>query len=103
MITVHILEPRGSRNYRASELQAHNIYSANTLDGATGGRANAANQVAERKDSEGNIIPDYVQPGFSKDDIKNMGGSLKIHARIGLQIDIRVIAKINGDIAIGIL
>jgi hypothetical protein len=32
-----------------------------------------------------------------------MGGSLKVHVRLALEVDIRVIAKLKGDICIGIL
>jgi hypothetical protein len=41
--------------------------------------------------------------GFSKRDVENMGGSLKVHVRLALKADIRVIAEIKGDICIGIL
>jgi hypothetical protein len=40
---------------------------------------------------------------ITKDDVKNMGGSLKVHVRLNIEVDVRVIAKIKGDIAIGIL
>ena len=41
-------------------------------------------------------------PGFGMhgEDVK---GSLKIHIKIDLEADIRVIAKVKGDIAIGLL
>lgn len=34
---------------------------------------------------------------------KDVNGSLKIHIKIDLEADIRVIAKVKGDIAIGLL
>jgi len=40
---------------------------------------------------------------ITKQDVKDMGGSLKVHIRLNLEVDVRVIAKIKGDIAIGIL
>jgi len=40
---------------------------------------------------------------ITKDAIEQMGGSLKVHIRLNLEVDIRVIAKVKGDIAIGIL
>lgn len=46
---------------------------------------------------------DYIPKGFSKEDIKDMGGSLKVHVRLALEVDIRIIAKVKGDICIGIL
>jgi len=41
--------------------------------------------------------------GLTKDDAENMAGSLKIHVKIALEVDIRIIAKIKGDVIIGIL
>ena len=38
--------------------------------------------------------------GLEGEDVK---GSLKIHIKLNLEADIRVIAKIKGDIAIGLL
>lgn len=32
-----------------------------------------------------------------------MGGSLKVHVRLALEADIRIVAKVKGDICIGIL
>jgi len=40
---------------------------------------------------------------ISKQEVKDMGGSLKVHIRLNLEVDIRIIAKVKGDIAIGIL
>jgi hypothetical protein len=36
-------------------------------------------------------------------DNKDVEGSLKVHNRLDLEADIRIIAKIKGDIAIGLL
>ena len=36
-------------------------------------------------------------------DVADVQGSLKIHIKLNLDVDIRIIAKIKGDIAIGIL
>lgn len=40
---------------------------------------------------------------ITKDEVKDMGGSLKVHVRLNIEVDVRVIAKVKGDIAIGIL
>jgi len=40
---------------------------------------------------------------ITKAEVNDMGGSLKVHVRLSLEVDIRVIAKVKGDIAIGIL
>lgn len=40
--------------------------------------------------------------GFGLDD-KDVKGSLKVHIKLDLEADIRIIAKIKGDIAIGLL
>ena len=37
------------------------------------------------------------------EEVKAMGGSLKVHIRLNIEVDIRVIAKVKGDIAVGIL
>ena len=42
--------------------------------------------------------PDFMPEGFSKRDVENMGGSLKVHVRLALKADIRIIAEIKGDI-----
>lgn len=40
---------------------------------------------------------------INKAEVNDMGGSLKVHIRLNLEVDVRVIAKVKGDIAIGIL
>ncbi len=40
--------------------------------------------------------------GFGLDN-KDVKGSLKVHIKLDLEADIRIIAKIKGDIAIGLL
>jgi hypothetical protein len=40
--------------------------------------------------------------GFGMDN-KDVKGSLKVHIKLDLEADIRIIAKIKGDIAIGLL
>lgn len=41
--------------------------------------------------------------GLTKADTDAMAGSLKIHVKLALEVDIRIIARLKGDIAIGIL
>lgn len=40
---------------------------------------------------------------ITKEEVANMGGSLRVHIRLNLEVDVRVIAKLKGDIAIGLL
>jgi len=76
-----------------------------TLDSAPGGRKGGVGDLTKNNDDStgSDVVPDYIPKGFSKEDIKNMGGSLKVHVRLALEVDIRVIAKVKGDICIGIL
>ena len=53
-------------------------------------------------DSATSDTPDYIPKGFSNEDVKNMGGCLKVHVRLALE-DVRVVAKVKGDICIGVL
>ncbi|OCL10624.1 hypothetical protein AOQ84DRAFT_387378 [Glonium stellatum] len=61
-------------------------------------KAPAVGGLAESVSSELGSKP----PGFGMqgEDVK---GSLKIHIKLDLEADIRVIAKVKGDIAIGLL
>lgn len=77
-------------------------YSGQTVDSAPGGRSTAG-EVGPPETATTSTTPDYIPKGFSKEDIKNMGGSLKVHVRLALEVDIRVIAKVKGDICLGIL
>ena len=49
---------------------------------------------------EGTTKDDEVKSSPKKDEVN---GSLKIHIKIDLEADIRIIAKVKGDIAIGLL
>lgn len=40
---------------------------------------------------------------LGKDAAEDVAGSLKIHIKLALEIDIQIMARIKGDIAIGIL
>ncbi|KAJ9616899.1 hypothetical protein H2200_000619 [Cladophialophora chaetospira] len=78
-----------------------------SYDSAPGGRRSggevarpATNAVSsDDKDSKPSSMPE----GFSKRDVENMGGSLKVHVRLALKADIRITAEIHGDIVVGIL
>lgn len=76
-----------------------------TFDNAPGGRnrGEIAKPTGGDVDNSTKDPPDYMPEGFSKRDVENMGGSLKVHVRLALKADIRIIAKIRGDICIGIL
>lgn len=58
-----------------------------------GGGNNPARTSSENKDANA---------GFGLDN-KDVKGSLKVHIKLDLEADIRIIAKIKGDIAIGLL
>lgn len=85
--------------------------SDDTLENAPGGRNTSTGELTSGAtglagggpETATSGTPDYIPKGFSKDDIKNMGGSLKVHVRLALEVDIRVVAKVKGDICIGIL
>jgi hypothetical protein len=57
-----------------------------------------ANQVGQATDGVQKTIT-----GLTKADTEDMAGSLKIHVKLALEVDIRIIARLKGDIAIGIL
>ena len=42
-------------------------------------------------------------PKVSSEDAKDVAGSLKIHIKLNLEVDVRITARVKGDIAIGIL
>ncbi|ETI23864.1 hypothetical protein G647_05671 [Cladophialophora carrionii CBS 160.54] len=76
-----------------------------TFDHAPGGRNQGELEKSSKEApaTSSNSTPDYIPEGFSKKDIENMGGSLKVHVRLALKADIRITAEIKGDICIGIL
>ncbi|KIW55645.1 hypothetical protein PV05_04376 [Exophiala xenobiotica] len=41
--------------------------------------------------------------GLTKREVEEVSGSLKIHVKLNLEVDLRVQASLNGDIVIGIL
>lgn len=77
---------------------------ANALNNPVGGRdtgdvgstlAKAAPKAGEDKDANA---------GFGLDNFeKDVKGSLKVHIKLDLDVDIRIQARIKGDIAIGLL
>jgi hypothetical protein len=58
-----------------------------------GGSNNNSGESGRNKDNE----------GFGLDNGKDVKGSLKVHIKLDLEADIRITAKIKGDIAIGLL
>ncbi|KAF2998209.1 hypothetical protein E8E13_004982 [Curvularia kusanoi] len=77
----------GGRNGPASALGSDPVGGAvSTLGGGN-------NLGSDNKDSNA---------GFGLDN-KDVKGSLKVHIKLDLEADIRIIAKIKGDIAIGLL
>jgi len=84
------LNAPGGRNGPASALGSDPVGGAvSTL----GGGNNPASTNSENKDANA---------GFGLDN-KDVKGSLKVHIKLDLEADIRIIAKIKGDIAIGLL
>ncbi|KAJ4384930.1 hypothetical protein N0V86_000534 [Didymella sp. IMI 355093] len=64
------------------------------LSSATGNLPSRTGSGNDKEDKDANA-------GFGEDhDVK---GSLKVHIKLNLEADIRIIAKIKGDIAIGLL
>ncbi|KAK7734465.1 hypothetical protein SLS57_000159 [Botryosphaeria dothidea] len=73
-------------------------------DNATGAVANAASALpalgSGNNGNSGNSEGKSEGFGLSGEDVK---GSLKIHLKLDLEADIRVTARVRGDIAIGLL
>lgn len=56
--------------------------------------------MAEGEDQQGS---EGNRKDVAKKDDNDVKGNLKVHIKLDLEVDIRIIAKIKGDIAIGIL
>ncbi|KAJ9629257.1 hypothetical protein H2204_008897 [Knufia peltigerae] len=105
---------------------ADNKSDSGISDTASGGRQNRADVDSDDGGDEGvvNNVPKQaplqglqpMQPGLldnrnnprairglTKEEVKNVSGSLKIHVKLNLEVDLRVQASLNGDIVIGIL
>ncbi|KIX07811.1 uncharacterized protein Z518_02465 [Rhinocladiella mackenziei CBS 650.93] len=41
--------------------------------------------------------------GLTKQEVEEVSGSLKIHVKLNLEVDLRVQASLNGDLVVGIL
>jgi hypothetical protein len=41
--------------------------------------------------------------GLTKREVEEVSGSLKVHIKLNLEVDVRVTASLNGDLVIGIL
>ncbi|KAK5956822.1 hypothetical protein OHC33_002310 [Knufia fluminis] len=73
------------------------------------GQEKSGSDLTKTTQDAGKIVPDSAglldKPalGISKEAAEATAGSLKVHVKIALEIDIRVTARIKGDIAIGIL
>jgi hypothetical protein len=64
---------------------------------APSGVVGSSQPSGEPKDKDANA-------GFGLDNKdKDVKGSLKVHIKLDLEVDIRIIARIKGDIAIGLL
>ncbi|KAL6707326.1 hypothetical protein ACN47E_004314 [Coniothyrium glycines] len=87
-----------------------------TLGNATGNAPGGRNPVGEVGDSLTKPRPSSDGNASTSDKDKNAGfgldndfankdvkGSLKVHIKLDLEADIRIIARIKGDIAIGLL
>jgi hypothetical protein len=70
---------------------------SDTLGGLTQGPKGLGTSDDAPKDKDANA-------GFGLDNKdKDVKGSLKVHIKLDLEADIRIIARIKGDIAIGLL
>ncbi|EON64999.1 hypothetical protein W97_04234 [Coniosporium apollinis CBS 100218] len=69
-------------------------------DADAGGEQAEAGAIQSAPKGLGLDKPDQGVPMFDAEDVK---GSLKIHIKLNLEADIRIIARVKGDIAIGIL
>ncbi|EUC33838.1 hypothetical protein COCCADRAFT_36397 [Bipolaris zeicola 26-R-13] len=86
-----------------------------TVGNATGGRGlpdvgetmgsvtNPGNKTKGKKGKGKGNEEGEDEEGFGLDNNKDVKGSLKIHIKLDLEADIRIIARVKGDIAIGIL
>ncbi|KAL6246498.1 hypothetical protein RBB50_006735 [Rhinocladiella similis] len=73
----------------------------------------AINNVAKQVPTQGlqpmqpGLLDNRTNPrairGLTKEEVKEVSGSLKIHVKLNLEVDLRVQASLNGDIVIGIL
>jgi hypothetical protein len=69
-----------------------------------GSVTNPGNKTKGKKGKgKGNNDEGEEDEGFGLGDNKDVKGSLKIHIKLDLEADIRIIARVKGDIAIGIL
>ncbi|XPS72804.1 hypothetical protein M3J09_004965 [Ascochyta lentis] len=67
-----------------------------------GGALSSVGGLAGNNTNGNNAEDKDANAGFGLDN-KDVKGSLKIHIKLDLEADIRIIAKIKGDIAIGLL
>ena len=86
-------------------------FSQTTTDTAEGGRKGADDQAVSAPSGNQVSAPPPAQQataqaqpsGLTKEEVEAMAGSLKIHVKLNLELDIQVVAKLKGDIVIGIL
>ncbi|KAL1597653.1 hypothetical protein SLS59_007351 [Nothophoma quercina] len=114
-LPAEIPERKSPQNTMASDESKKN----DTATGnAPGGRGGPASSLGNPTDTVGNALstagntagnatgndtsPKDANSGFGLDG-KDVKGSLKVHIKLDLEADIRIIAKIKGDIAIGLL
>ncbi|KAH7412032.1 hypothetical protein DE146DRAFT_751174 [Phaeosphaeria sp. MPI-PUGE-AT-0046c] len=83
----------------------------NALNNPTGGRdaGDVGSTLAKAAPTTGGVAPKTSEDkdtnaGFGLDNFeKDVKGSLKVHIKLDLDVDIRIQARIKGDIAIGLL
>ncbi|KAF1358502.1 hypothetical protein EJ07DRAFT_179698 [Lizonia empirigonia] len=95
-LTAETTENKSPQNTMAGEDKKNDTATGNAPGvGGNSPIGNSANGSADNKDTNA---------GFGLDNKdKDVKGSLKIHIKLDLEADIRIIAKIKGDIAIGLL
>lgn len=68
-----------------------------------GSVTNPGGKKGKNGKGKGNTDEEDDDVGFGLENGKDVKGSLKIHIKLDLEADIRIIARVKGDIAIGIL
>jgi hypothetical protein len=106
----------GNQNQQQGQQQPSSSSSSGGGGGGDAGLGNTTDTVNSLSKTAGDTVgqttkqaspaTENVQKtftGLTKADTEDMAGSLKIHVKLALEVDIRIVATLKGDIAIGIL
>jgi len=97
---------QGGRKTEGSSVSGENSSASGGPAGAVDSVAKTAGDtVGQATDQVGQVTQGLQKTfqGLTKADTEDMSGSLKVHVKLALEVDIRIIARLKGDIAIGIL